>query len=179
MTEILKDGIKRLQTKWPQAHIVEHTSGNTLITVPSVVLPDGYDQTICTVLFVSPPGFPACTPKNFWTDIDIDLAIPRVTDGLGDPVWPTKHPQKTSRFTPGDGYFHPIDGKWRNAESRFTLESLWPQWRKAMCWGLHLQAWNPNQSSLFTYMMCIKQRLYWTPKFVERTAFDMWRDSAI
>lgn len=164
----LQDGLDRLRTKWPQSHLVDHGSGYTLVTVPSVVLPSGYDQTICTVLFVATPGFPANVPENFWTDIDIDLAKPRTTDGLGrEELWPTKEPQKTSRFSPGTGYFHSVDGKWRSTESRFTFERLWPQWRTAMIWGLHLQEWNPNQSSLFTYMMCIKQRIYWTPRYVQ------------
>lgn len=165
MREALQDGLERLHTKWPQAHLIEHETGNTLVTVPSV-LPSGYDQTICTVLFVAPAGFPACFPENFWTDIDIDLAKHRTTDGLGHgELWPTKHPQKTARFSPGEGYFHPA-GRWRSAESRFTFERLWPQWRTAMIWRLRLQQWSPIQCSLFTYMMCIRQRIYWTPRYV-------------
>lgn len=162
----LLDGVERLRTRWPQAHLVKHSSGHTLVTVPSVLLPSGYDQTICTVLFIAPPGFPSTVPEHFWTDIDIDLTQTRTTNGLGTKIWPpTKEPQKTARFLPGDGYFHPVDGKWRNSESRFTFEKLWPQWRMAMCWGLRLQAWDPIHSGLYTYMNCIRQRLYWTPIF--------------
>lgn len=78
----IHDGIARLRTKWPQAHYCPGKHGDYLIVVPGVVLPKGYVQTICTVLFIAPPGFPAACPDHFFTDIEIrleDKSIPKAT----------------------------------------------------------------------------------------------------
>ena len=50
------DGVERLRTKWPQAHYQRNKHGYHLIVVPGVVLPKGWDKTICTVLFLAPPS---------------------------------------------------------------------------------------------------------------------------
>ena len=113
----IEDGIARLRTEWPQTHYERNKHGYHLIVVPSVVLPKGWDKTICTVLFLAPPGFPAACPDHFFTDIEIRLL--------------------DHRRNPGG----------------------WPQWKDCQWWSWHLQMWNPNQSSLFTYMKVIQQRL--------------------
>ena len=123
------DGIERLRTKWPQTHAQRSKYGHHLIFVPGVLLPKGWDQTICTVLFLAPPGFPAACPDHFFTDIEIrreDKSFPYNT----------------------------------NMGNGALLESLgWPQWKDCQWWSWHLQMWDPNRSSLFTYMNVIQQRL--------------------
>lgn len=69
----INEGIELLRTRWPQSHFVPGPHGENLIFVPSVVLPKGYRETICTVLFVAPAGFPAQHPHHFFTDIDVRL----------------------------------------------------------------------------------------------------------
>jgi Prokaryotic E2 family E len=125
-------GIEQLQTRWPQSHSVLGKYGHHLVVVPSVLLPKGYRENICTVLFVVPPGYPAACPDHFFTDIEIRL---NNSKSFGIPY----------NTNLGNGAI---------------LERLgWPQWKNCMWWSWHLQMWNPNQSSLYTYMQVILQRL--------------------
>lgn len=125
----IETGIERLRTKWPQSHAVAGRHGQHLVVVPSVVLPRGYRQTICTVLFVAPPGYPAARPDHFFTDIEIRLENGR---------WP-------HCITPLGSNNSPLQ--------------CWPQWEgHCQWWSWHLQAWDPNRSSLYTYMKVIQQR---------------------
>ena len=123
-------GVARLRTKWPQSHALAGEHGQHLVLVPGVLLPKGYDKTICTVLFIAPPGYPAACPDHFFTDIGIRLenkAFPHHALPTGSNNTPLKH---------------------------------WPQWEgNCQWWSWHLQAWDPNRSSLYTYMMVIRQRL--------------------
>jgi|SRR5579863_1998158 hypothetical protein len=126
---LIDDGIERLRTKWPQTHSQRSKYGHHLIFVPSVKLPKQYRENICTVIFVAPPGFPAACPDHFFTDIEV-----RCKAGFGMP-----------RNT--------------NMGNGALLEQLgFPQWKDAQWWSWHLQMWNPNQSSLYTYMRVIEQR---------------------
>jgi Prokaryotic E2 family E len=68
MSELLDRQLIALQTRWPQSHYEPGKHGAHLIIVPGVKLPDGYTHTICTVLFVAPPGYPAARPDHFFTD---------------------------------------------------------------------------------------------------------------
>jgi hypothetical protein len=123
-------GVALLRTKWPQSHAVAGKHGQHLIVIPSVILPRGYRETICTVLFIAPPGYPAACPDHFFTDIEIRLenkAFPKNALPVGSNNSPLQH---------------------------------WPQWEgNCQWWSWHLQMWNPNQSSLYTYMNVIRQRL--------------------
>jgi len=127
--DYIEDGIERLRTKWPQAHAEKSKFGHHLIFVPSVKLPKQYRENICTVLFIAPPGFPAACPDHFFTDIEV-----RCDKSLAMP--------HNTNLGNGD-----------------LLRHLgWPQWKESMWWSWHMQMWNPNQSSLFTYMKVIEQR---------------------
>jgi hypothetical protein len=64
----IENGLVLLRTRWPQTHAVPGEHGYFLIVVPGVILPRGYRETICTVLFVAPPGYPAACPDHFFTD---------------------------------------------------------------------------------------------------------------
>jgi hypothetical protein len=125
---LIEAGVEQLRTKWPQAHYQKGKHGYYLIVVPSVKLPAQYRENICTVLFLAPPGFPASHPDHFFTDIEI-----RTKD--------LSYPRNT------------------NLGNGALLERIgWPQWKDAQWWSWHLQMWNPNQSSLYTYMRVIEQR---------------------
>lgn len=130
--DALQKGIQRLRTKWPVAHSVPSEHGSHLIVVPSVSLPRGYRENICTVLFVAPPGFPAAHPSDFFTDIDIRLENGSI-------------PHHSHMAGPSS-----------NAQS---LLRPWPQWTNSKWWNWKLQMWDPNRSSLYTYMQVIRQRL--------------------
>ena len=140
MNPYIEDGISRLRTKWPQSHSVSSKYGHHLVIVPSVILPKGWDKNICTVLFIAPPGFPASCPDHFFTDIDIMLDTN---------TYPFQ-PHNTVCWNP----MCEDETKGGNFPS-----NLWPQWSRSMWWSWHLQMWNPNQSSLYTYMQVILQRL--------------------
>jgi hypothetical protein len=115
---------------WPQTHHEQNIHGHNLIFVPGVLLPKGWDKTICTVLFLAPPGYPAARPDHFFTDIEVRLAKNKAI------------PHNT------------------NVSNGEYLGHLgWPQWAKSMWWSWHLQMWDPNRSSLFMYMKVIQQRL--------------------
>lgn len=142
-TPHIEEGIERLRRYWPQSHAERNRHGHHLIIVPSVELPKGYlvadsdaeRATICTVLFIASPGFPAACPDHFFTDIE--LRLEHCQEGFAN--WP----------------------KNTNTENGVLLGNLgWPQWSRSQWWSWHLQMWNPSQSSLFTYMKVIEQRLW-------------------
>jgi len=137
-TPCIEDGIRRLRTRWPQAHAEQGYHGKHLIIVPSVMLPTQYDKTICTVLFIAPPGYPSACPENFFTDIDIGLT----SRNRGD-----DQPKNTLKWSAvHGGNFH--GNHW----------GPWKQWERCMWWSWHLQAWNPNRDDLYTYMRVIERR---------------------
>jgi len=123
----IEQGIELLRSKWSQSNVESSKYGGYLIIIPSILLPKSYRQTICTVLFVAPPGFPASCPDHFFTDIRINLI-----DG--------SYPMNTV-----------VEGNFPN--------NIWPAWGKSMWWSWHLQHWNPNHDSLYSYMRVIEQRL--------------------
>jgi Prokaryotic E2 family E len=129
------DGMERIRTRYPQTHFEKNRTGSHVVFVPSVKLPDQYRENICTVLFVVPPGFPATCPDHFFTDIEV-----RCKDG--------KMPHNTNI---GNG--------------EYLAQLGFPQWRHCQWWSWHLQLWNPNQSSLYTYMRVIEERLSYPERF--------------
>lgn len=125
----IDDGMERIRTRWPQASSERNKNGYHLITVPGVALPKGWSKASCTVLFLAPPGYPAAHPDHFFTDVELRLA---------DGSWP----------------------KNVNIGNGALLEMLgWPRWKDSQWWSWHLQMWNPNHGSLYTYMKVIQQRL--------------------
>lgn len=133
----IHEGIERLRTRWPQSHYSPGRFGQYLIFVPGMTLPKGYivasdkcPATICTVLFIAPPGYPAAKPDHFFTDIELRLenaAFPKGTHPTGSNNSPLKD---------------------------------WPQWEGyCQWWSWHLQMWDPNRSNLVNFVAAIRQRL--------------------
>lgn len=136
----IEEGLSRLRTKWPQSFSIESQHGDQLVVVPSVLLPKGYDATICTVLFIAPCGFPAACPRHFFTDIEIRLA-----NGM--------LPHYTRAFVRAERAYIGEDliafDRWKD----------WPAWKQAMRWFWKVQMWYPNRDTLFTFMNAIRMRL--------------------
>lgn len=136
----IAEGLERIRSQWPQSHAVGGKGGNTLVVVPSVRLCDGWltpdggklvAANICTVLFIAPPGYHAACPDHFFTDLELRLA-----EGRG--AWP-----------------HNVN----KSNGEILAHYGWPQWSSCTWWSWHLQMWDPNCSSLFTYVKVIQQRL--------------------
>src|ERR1035437_8573865 len=116
----IEDGLARLRSKWPQSHCQASKHGAHLIIVPSVLLPHGWDKTICTVLFIAPPGFPAANPHCFFTDIDVNFLKPQFHVNEDGEKYPKYHPEDTHFKGNNPG-----------------IE--WPAWKNVMWWKWCLQ----------------------------------------
>ena len=91
----IEDGLERIKTKYPQAHIEFNEPYEPILVVPGVRLGEGWNKTICTILSIIPRGFPAVQPDRFWVDLpDLRLSNgdqPEYTNTLidiyGHPQW--------------------------------------------------------------------------------------------
>lgn len=43
-------------------------NGAQLVSIPNIKLPDGWNHKLVTVLFFTPPGYPAAQPDCFWVE---------------------------------------------------------------------------------------------------------------
>ena len=137
--------LERLRSRWPQSFIAqpENQSGDVLIVVPGVLLPKGWNKTICTVLFMVNPY--SITPvSEFYVDLpDLKLEngdIPKRSCVCGGP-WDGAMPMFRQRAGIWDG--PPGFPEWKNC--RLFL------WRQ--------QSFDPNRETIFTSMMVIRERL--------------------
>ena len=64
----LEQQFEALRTVCPGATLTRLPSGAQLVTMPEVRLPIGWNQTVVTILFVAPPGYPAAQPDCFWVE---------------------------------------------------------------------------------------------------------------
>lgn len=63
-----------LQNVYGSAFLSSLPDGTTLVTVPSIVLPTGWNQPSTAVHFVVPIGYPLAKPDCFWADPALRLA---------------------------------------------------------------------------------------------------------
>lgn len=163
----LSEQIEALRTKWPQAHYEPPKSGSKhdwhLILLPGLLLPKGWNKTICTALFLArlhepnPPGRRdqtsvkdggTCTPLDgFYVDLpDLriakDMAIPKYARPFAMNDW--------KRF-----WHEPTKSFWDNKEEICGF----PQWRELTRFWWRAQMHNPNKDTLFTAAMLIRKRL--------------------
>lgn len=66
--------IQRLLSRWPAAEFQSANSAGTRITLPTFVLPAGYNKATTAIHFLAPQGYPFAKPDCFWTDEDLRLA---------------------------------------------------------------------------------------------------------
>jgi hypothetical protein len=99
---ILEEQLQALREIFPNASIQSVGGGPSLVTVPDVSLPSGWNQLSTTVYFLAPAGFPMAKPDCFWADASLRLttgAMPQNSGmtpipGLAQPqVWFSWHLQ--------------------------------------------------------------------------------------
>lgn len=66
--------IERLMSRRPDA-LIKHVEGSgTLITIPDITLPLGWNKANTCIHFFAPTGYPYAKPDCFWADEDLRLA---------------------------------------------------------------------------------------------------------
>ncbi len=85
----IEQQLSELQTEFPEATAEVGSDGTTIVTVPGIRLPSGWNQTETFVQFVAPLGYPMAQPDCFWTDERLRLAnggIPK-SSGVQTPAF--------------------------------------------------------------------------------------------
>ena len=79
--------LAQLRAVFPQATVLDRPDGSALVTVPEIVLPDGYDRRTVAIAINLPAGYPTAKPSGFETDPGLRLsngAVP--TQGRGEHI---------------------------------------------------------------------------------------------
>jgi len=71
---ILEVQLEDIVRQYAGAKVEARPDGTTLITIPDVPLPPGWNRSQATVQFITPVGFPMAQPDCFWTDAELRLA---------------------------------------------------------------------------------------------------------
>jgi E2/UBC family protein E len=66
--------LEQLRREYPEAQVELRPDGTALVTVPSVQLGPGWNQSTVTLTFVAPVGYPMAQPDCFWADEALRLA---------------------------------------------------------------------------------------------------------
>ena len=155
----LKEQIEQLRMKWPQANYEPPKSGSKhdwhLILLPGMLLPKGWNKTICTALFLARINEPCATHPKSGTSSPlngfyVDLPDLRLENGF--------MPHYARPFASNDwkDFWHePTQRMWSGKEEL----SDFPQWRELTRFWWRVQMHNPNHDTLFTAAMVIRQRL--------------------
>lgn len=96
--------IERLRQRRPDAQVREVAGTGTMVTLPALALPQGWNKGSTAIHFFAPQGYPFSQPDCFWADEDLRLssgAIPQSANcstpmaGLGKGAlwfsWHTQH----------------------------------------------------------------------------------------
>lgn len=95
--------LERLQERYPGASATPLPSGQFLIRVPNVPLPQGWSQSTTEVIFIAPVGYPVAKPDCFWADASLRLAgggmpqntaVNKVPNASGTRMWFSWHLQR-------------------------------------------------------------------------------------
>lgn len=65
--------VQRLLRRYTNATAREVGSPGTLISLPQVALPAGWNKSQTAIHFFAPPGYPYAQPDCFWADQDLRL----------------------------------------------------------------------------------------------------------
>ena len=149
------DQVRQLTQAYPYAVVRSrgvHESSGHLVTIPHFRLrrcgrdrrfmrlttpANAWDRDEVTIHFFTPPGFPGCQPDGFWADPDLKLA---------------------NGWVNGEDRETPAGADWR-------VRPDWEPggWKKEGGFGryfrLHLQAFNPNHDTIYTFAKVIDLRL--------------------
>lgn len=86
--------LARLIEAYPSATTSALPDGTTLVTVPGVVLPAGWNEQTTVVSFVIPIGYPMARPDCFWAEERLRLAGGAMPQNAGVNTIPgTTNPQ--------------------------------------------------------------------------------------
>lgn len=80
---VLDAQLENLRDRFPQLEARKLSSGTTLVVVPEVRVPDGWNKTRTTIQFLVPAGYPYGALDCFWADSDLRLADGRVPQNTG------------------------------------------------------------------------------------------------
>jgi hypothetical protein len=103
LTPILERHLEMLRSVFPGATAAPSPGGATLISIPDVALPAGWNRQRTSVWFIAPVGYPMAPPDSFWTEPGVMLAsgapaknaqqqVPPFTTGLL--TWFSWHAQR-------------------------------------------------------------------------------------
>ncbi len=83
-----------LRKDFPEATADPRPDGTSLITVPKVPLPAGWNQSQTTIQFLAPVGFPMAQPDCFWADEGLRLSSGGLPKNAGTQTPPFGGPSK-------------------------------------------------------------------------------------
>ena len=63
-----------LRSAYPRAALVPNADTSSVIIVPELALPPGWNRTNVGVAFIAPAGYPVAAPDCFWTEPGLMLA---------------------------------------------------------------------------------------------------------
>ncbi len=135
MPPIQERGLWQIQTEYPTAHIEPGPHGEGLIVVPGFKLCSGW-------LCERAEG--GCEPANICTVLFLrPCGFPAARP---EHFWTDIRLRLSDRSMP-------------QCTNQGNLPSGFPQWKNMTWFSWHLQMWDPNRDSLYTYLKVIHQRL--------------------
>lgn len=72
--DLVEAQLAALRQMHPDADVRSRGDGTSLVVVPAVELPAGWNQTETGIAFLIPVGFPMAQPDCFWADGSLRLA---------------------------------------------------------------------------------------------------------
>jgi hypothetical protein len=144
----MKNQIDLLRTRWAQAHFEgPNKNGWHLILLPGFMLPNGWNKTICTVLFLArchQSGVEAPVTE-FWVDIpDLLLASGKPAKRSYDCTGPYFQEECCPKPYCRGGIWDGVPG--------------FPAWKSVRLFLWRQQEFNPNKETLFTSAMVVRER---------------------
>ncbi len=80
---ILEGQLQQLRDRYGTVETKPLGSGNVLVTVPEVPLPEGWNKAETAIRFLVPPAYPYAPLDCFWADDDLRLRDGRVPQSAG------------------------------------------------------------------------------------------------
>lgn len=66
--------VQRLVDRFPDALVRDVPNAGTMVTLPTVAVPGGWNKQSTAIHFIAPVGYPFAKPDCFWADEDLRLA---------------------------------------------------------------------------------------------------------
>lgn len=144
----LVDQIDQLRAKWPQANAEgPNENGEYLILVPGMLLPEGWNKTICTAMFLTRVHGFHCGPLDGFC---VDLPDLRLASGA------QPHYSRPFALAVQERFWHEPSGRYWGGNEKLPG---FPQWKDLTRFWWRAQSHDQNHHRLFNTAMMIKQRL--------------------